>query len=79
MSRKTPIMKPKAVTLKVNALRKYYLESLPLHHSQCIIDTPDDDWYTVNLKVGLNYEFVAQLMAMGDSVQVIKPILLRNN
>ncbi len=76
--RKTPIMKPQVVTLKITELRKYYLESLPLHHSQRVSDSPDDDeWYTVNLKVSLNYEFVAQLMAMGDSVQVIAPQALR--
>lgn len=53
-----------------------YLKSFPLHESQQVLDENDTEC-RFSLRVFITYDFIMELMAMGESVKVISPVSLR--
>ena len=54
----------------------YYLESLPLHHSQRII-AQDDESITFELNVRPTFDFYQALLAQTDMAEVLEPESVR--
>jgi len=64
------------IKLKVRADQAYYFRSLPLHHSQEEIETTNE--YSVfKYYVVPSADFVQEILAHGDSVQVLESLSLR--
>lgn len=71
-----PDMKSEFVSLKVSDMQANYFKSLPLHHSQEIIEeTPD---YTIfRYFLTPDYDFKQDVLSFGTSVEIIEPKSLR--
>ena len=65
------------IKLKVRADQAFYFRSLPLHHSQEEIETTDD-YAVFKYYVVPSADFVQEILAHGDSVQVLESLELRN-
>ncbi len=63
---------PEDITISVTPLEARYLESQPLHHSQCI-DKDKKGNIHVHFKFIITHEFVMWLLSAGDQVKVEKP------
>ena len=65
------------VLVKVNAPQCNYLEQLPLHHTQKVVDATDE--FTIyEYRLCAEYEFQHELMRMGESIEVLEPVWLRH-
>lgn len=68
--------RPRRIVVRANADHKNYLKSLPLHHSQTLLqDTPtyaDFEFY-----LAPTYDFIMRLLHVGAMVEVLKPATLR--
>lgn len=65
------------ILVKVRAPQRNYLDHLPLHHSQRVVETTDT--HTVyEYQLCAEYEFQHELMRMGESVEVLRPQWLRH-
>ncbi len=71
--------KPEKISIMVEALHIKYMKSLPLHHSQIIHLKNTDNHYQVDFYLIPNYEFMTQILKMGDAVVIIKPYELKNS
>lgn len=67
---------PQKVILKFQKSQQAYLESLPLHTSQTIVDL-NDDFIQVELFVHPTNELVMEIMKYGAICEVIEPQLLK--
>lgn len=67
---------PQKIILKFHKSQKAYLESLPLHTSQTIVDL-NDDFIQVELFVHPTNELVMEIMKYGAICEVIEPQLLK--
>lgn len=71
-------LKPQKVRIRVCGNQVEYLRSLPLHHSQKEVDTRhEQQFYIFEYQVCITPELITQLLAMGDTVEVLEPIELR--
>ena len=66
------------VHLKVDRLNAPYVLTKPFHHSQKVLESLEDGSVVIALKVHLNLEFERVILGFSDSIEVIKPRLLRN-
>lgn len=67
---------PEPIQIKVYGKQRYYIETLPLHHSQRIIE--ENDTYAIfELKVHTTYDFLQELLSHGPSVELVSPQWLR--
>lgn len=65
------------ITLKVASFQANYLRSLPLHHTQR--ETVRNDEYSIfTYRLCPEYDFMMELLSMGEEVEVLEPVLLRN-
>lgn len=71
-----PEEKPTTIVLRAYAEHKHYLNTLPLHHSQRMIEDCDE-YADFELYLSPTYDFVMQLLHVGAMVEVIKPTELR--
>ncbi len=55
-----------------------YVLTKPFHHSQKLIEEYQDGRIKITLRVHHNFEIEKALFAMADSVEILKPITLRN-
>lgn len=62
---------PSEVVLAFSEFQGKYIKSLPLHHTQSIIE--DDKELVVKLKVFITEDFIMELLSYGDQLRVIKP------
>ncbi len=68
--------KAQLVRLRVNAEQAPYLRTLPLHASQEEVETTDD--YSIfTYWLSPEFDFVQALLAMGEDVEVLAPVSLR--
>lgn len=67
---------PQEIVLSFTPLQGKYVKSLPLHKSQEII-LDNDVELRIKLKLVPNFEFMQQLLMLGEAVKVIKPYGLR--
>ena len=66
------------IILKIDKKNAPYVITKPFHHSQEIIDRFNDGSVSVKLNVHINFELERMILGFGDSIEVIKPRLLRN-
>lgn len=67
---------PQLIQLKVDAFQANYLHSLPLHHSQKVVEQTKD--YTIfSYFLRITYDLRQELLALGDTVEVLYPKALR--
>lgn len=64
--------------LKIDRLNAPYVLTKPFHHSQELLERNKDGSIIIQLKVHLNYEFERLILGFGDSIEVLKPKMLRN-
>nr|MBD5376318.1 WYL domain-containing protein [Bacteroides sp.] len=69
-------VKPEKIILRANEDHKYYLKSLPLHHSQQLIEDAGE-YADFELYVAPTYDFVMKLLQVGGMIEVIEPPHLR--
>jgi predicted DNA-binding transcriptional regulator YafY len=63
---------PQAVILSFTPFQGKYIKSLPLHHSQEIIED-NDDGLQIGLRLCITHDFVMELLSFGSNVKVIYP------
>lgn len=67
---------PQLIQLKVDAFQAKYLRSLPLHHSQKVVEQTKE--YTIfSYFLRITYDFKQELLALGDTTEVMYPKALR--
>ena len=71
-----PEIKAERVVIKADIPQSQYLKSLPLHHSQRIIEE-SDDYVVFAWKLKPTYDFIQQLLTMNLHIEVLEPIALR--
>ena len=69
-------IKPERIVVRANEDHKYYLKSLPLHHSQRLIE--DCGQYAdFELFLSPTYDFIMKLLHFGAKIEVVSPASLR--
>ena len=68
--------KPEKIIIRANENHKHYLKSLPLHHSQRLIEDVGE-YADFELFLAPTYDFVMKLLQVGSMVEVIEPVHLR--
>ena len=71
-----PETEAERVVVKADIPQSQYLKSLPLHHSQRIIEE-SDDYVVFAWKLKPTYDFIQQLLTMNLHIEVLEPISLR--
>jgi len=70
--------KPEKIKMRVTNEQLNYFKSLPMHHSQvCVASDDNSGWGFVHFHLKPNYEFMTQLLRIGDKVEVLEPKWLR--
>ncbi len=70
-------LSPVKVKLKAYGKQIEYLRSLPLHKSQCEVSSKYGEFSVFEYKLCLTPELSSQILAMGENVEVLEPIALR--
>ena len=65
------------IELKFDRSNAPYVITKPLHHSQKVLEKCEDGSVTICVQLHLNYELERLILGFGESVQVIKPKMLR--
>lgn len=68
--------KPERIKIRANRDHKHYLNSLPMHHSQRLIEDAGE-YADFELFVAPTYDFVMKLLQVGSMIEVIEPAHLR--
>lgn len=64
------------IELRYDALDGRFIKSSPIHHSQqVLVDTPDE--LRISLRLRITNDFVMELLSRSRSLEVIKPLHLR--
>ena len=66
---------PEEVVLAFNPLQGNFIKSLPLHHSQEVLQD-DDEALIVRLKLHITHDFIMEILSYGPDVKVINPVSL---
>ena len=69
-------VKPERIVIRANEDHKYYLKSLPLHHSQRLIEDYGE-YADFELYLSPTYDFVMKLLHVGSMIEVVSPASLR--
>lgn len=69
-------IKPERIVLRANKDHTPYLKSLPLHHSQELIED-NGEYADFGLYLAPTYDFIMKLLHSGGMVEVISPVSLR--
>ncbi len=69
-------VKPERVVIRANENHKQYLKSLPLHHSQQLIEDYGE-YADFELYLSPTYDFIMKLLHVGAMLEVISPASLR--
>ena len=64
------------VVIKYDRLDGSFVKSLPLHHTQRVIEENEDS-ITIGLKLRITNDFVMALLSRSRSIEIIKPHSLR--
>ncbi len=70
-------LKPQKVIIRAYGRQVDYMRSLPIHHSQQEIVCKHEQYSDFQYRLCLTPELTSQLLAMGDSIEVIEPNELR--
>lgn len=66
------------IILSFHISQKPYIESLPLHRSQTVISSDNEENFGIKLCIHPNFEFKQQVLKYGSLVKVIEPKWLAN-
>ncbi len=69
-------VKPQRIVVRANEDHKHYLKSLPLHHSQRLLEDYGE-YADFELYLSPTYDFVMKLLQVGAMIEVISPASLR--
>ena len=69
-------IKPERIVIRANADHTPYLKSLPIHHSQRLIED-NGEYADFELFLAPTYDFVLKLLHVGAMIEVIQPATLR--
>lgn len=69
-------VKPERIVIRANEDHKYYLKSLPLHHSQRLIEDYGE-YADFELYLSPTYDFIMKLLHVGSMVEIVSPASLR--
>ena len=69
-------VKPERIVIRANEDHKHYLKSLPLHHSQRLIEDYGE-YADFELYLSPTYDFIMKLLHVGAMIEVISPASLR--
>ena len=69
-------IKPERIVLRADKNHTPYLKSLPLHHSQRLIED-NGEYADFELYLAPTYDFVMKLLQVGAMIEVISPLSLR--
>lgn len=69
--------KPKKIVLSVTKKQAEYLQSLPLHESQEVIETKNNE-VLIGLELFLTDDFISEILAMSRTVTIIEPKKLKD-
>ncbi len=61
------------IKLWVNTHQAKYLKTLPLHHSQEIINN-DENGVVFRFKLYITYDFIMEILSLGSNVKVLQPL-----
>lgn len=67
---------PEKVEIKVIGNQRKYIETLPLHHSQTLLEE-NDEYALFQYLVHPTYDFIQELFSHGENIEIIKPRWLR--
>ncbi|MDO5524009.1 MAG: WYL domain-containing protein [Bacteroidia bacterium] len=67
---------PETVEIKVFGNQRKYIESLPLHHSQTLVEE-NEEYAVYQYFVHPTYDFIQELFSHGENIEIIKPKSLR--
>lgn len=67
---------PTSIVLRANGNHKHYMNSLPLHHSQRLIEDCGE-YADFELYLAPTFDFVMKLLSMGAMIEVLEPLSLR--
>ena len=68
--------KPQRIVVRAYARHKHYIQSLPIHHSQRLIEN-HDEYADFELYVSPTHDFVMRLLHDGAWLEVMSPLSLR--
>lgn len=68
--------KPQTIRLKAYCEKPNYLRSLPLHHSQCEIESKAE-YAIFEYKIAPTYDFIQEILSHGDQMEVLSPDAFR--
>lgn len=66
----------KNVVIRADSNQAKYLRALPLHHSQCEIAI-HDSYSLFQYHLYLTFDFIKELLSLGSSITVVKPLELK--
>lgn len=69
--------KPEKIILSVTKKQAAYLESLPLHESQHVLEIKQDE-VLIGLELFLTEDFISEILSMSRSITVIEPQKLKD-
>jgi len=69
-------VKPEKIVIRAHEDHKHYLKSLPLHHSQRLIEDYDE-YADFELYLSPTYDFIMKLLHAGPMIEVVSPVSLR--
>ncbi|XWW47039.1 WYL domain-containing protein [Fibrella sp. USSR17] len=65
------------VLLRVDSNTAPYLQTRPIHHTQQPLDSSDAATVTFRYQLIPNFEFIAEVLRLGDAAQIVSPDWLR--
>jgi predicted DNA-binding transcriptional regulator YafY len=68
---------PDDVRLKVSLVASKYLDSLPIHTSQRVVEM-NNDHFIFSLNVNVSEELIREILSYGGAIEVLEPVSLRN-
>ena len=68
---------PENVHLKVSTVASKYIDSLPIHHSQKVLEM-NEDHFVFSLIVNISEELIREILSYGGEIEVLKPKELIN-
>jgi len=69
---------PKEVVLKIDRSNAPYVLTKPFHHSQKLLEKAKDGSVMIELLVHHNFELERLILGFGESIEVVRPRVLRN-
>ena len=70
-------LKPQKVLVRAFGVHVEYMRTLPLHHTQKEIECKHQQYSDFQYRLCLTPELTSQLLAMGEKIEVLEPVELR--